>query len=72
MAVPEVGIALVVFLSVAFLRLGRLLDGLLHSLIPETHIRVVGVTPDAAGVRAPIRAGAGVNRPPHGAAQSCL
>lgn len=48
--VPEVGVAFVVLLRVAFAGRGRLLDSLFHSLVPEAHVRVVGVAPDTAGV----------------------
>lgn len=50
MALPEVSVSLV-FLRVAFA--WWWLSGFLDGLVPEAHIGVVSVTPDATGVRAP-------------------
>ena len=68
-AVPEVSVSLV-FLR-GGLACGRW-SGLLHSLVPEAHVGVGTVPPDAAGVRGPGGPPAAAHRSPHRAAHSVL
>lgn len=48
--IPEVCVAFAVLVRVAFPGLRRRLGRFFHRLIPETHVGIVGVAPNAAGV----------------------